>query len=290
MKNIAILGCENSHANAFLKLIKEEAKYSDINVVGVYSEDLEAAKKLSDEFGVAVMENYDSLCGQLDGVIVTARHGANHYKYAKPYIADKIPMFIDKPITIDEDEAVKFMKELKEADIPVCGGSVCVYYDAVVKMKKLVEETASEDLLGGILRAPVDLDNPYGDFFFYSQHLVSMMTEIFGYYPESVFAKKNDRCVDVLVNYGDRNVNLSYGVKNYKYFVGISTKDDYVIEKTAHAADSFDHEFLEFAELLNGKAQPRSYNDFIAPVFILNAISRSMISGKEEKVNKAPQI
>jgi predicted dehydrogenase len=290
MKNIAILGCENSHANAFLKLIRDEKKYSDLKVLGVYSEDSEAAKKLSDEFGVAIMENYDSLCGQLDGVIVTARHGANHYKYAKPYIADKIPMFIDKPITIDEDEAVKFMQELKEAGISVCGGSVCVYYDAVVKMKKLVEETASEDLLGGILRAPVDLDNPYGDFFFYSQHLVSMMTEIFGYYPESVFAKKNDRCVDVLVNYGDRNVSLSYGVKNYKYFVGISTKDDYVIEKTAHAADSFDHEFLEFAELLNGKAQPRSYNDFIAPVFILNAISRSMISGKEEKVNKAPKI
>lgn len=290
MKNIAILGCENSHANAFLKLIRDEKKYSDLKVLGVYSEDSEAAKKLSDEFGVAIMENYDSLCGQLDGVIVTARHGANHYKYAKPYIADKIPMFIDKPITIDEDEAVKFMKELKEAGIPVCGGSVCVFYDAVVKMKKLVEETADEEVLGGILRAPVDLNNPHGDFFFYSQHLVSMMTEIFGYYPESVFAKKNDRCVDVLVNYGDRNVNLSYGVKNYNYFVGISTKDNYVIEKTAHALDSFDHEFVEFADLLKGKEQPRSYNDFIAPVFILNAIFRSMTSGKEEKVNRAPKI
>ena len=290
MKKIAFLGCENSHANAFLKLIREEKKYSDLEVIGVYSEDLEAAQKLSDEFGVPVMENYDSLCGQLDGVIITARHGANHYKYAKPYIADKIPMFVDKPITIDEDEAIKFMQELKANGIPVCGGSVCVFYDGVINMKKLVKETPEEEVLGGVLRAPVDLENPYGDFFFYSQPLVSMMTEIFGYYPQSVFAKKNNRCVDILVNYGDFNVTLNYGIKNYNYFVGVSTKDGFTIEKTAHALDSFDHEFVEFANLLKGEEQPRSYNDFIAPVFVLNAIFRSMTSGKEEKVNRAPEI
>lgn len=290
MFKIAILGVENSHADAFLKLIKEEKKYSDIFVAGVYSNDPEASKKLHDEFGVEIMENYDSLCGQLDGLVVTARHGGNHYKYAQPYIKDKIPMFIDKPITVDEDEAVKFMCGLRDNGIPVCGGSVCVFYDAVVKMKKLAGDTPKEEILGGVLRAPVDMDNPYGGFFFYSQHLVSMMTEIFGYYPESVFAKKNDRCVDILVNYGDFNVTLNYGIKNYKYFVGLSTKDDFVIEKTAHAVDSFDREFVEFADLLHGKKQPRSYNDFIAPVFILNAINRSIMSGKEEKVNRAPEI
>ena len=114
--------------------------------------------------------------------------------------------------------------------------------------------------------------------------------EIFGYYPESVFAKKNDKCIDVIVNYGGFNVALNYAVKNYNYFVGVSTKDDFVIEKTAHAADSFEHEFIEFAELLEGKNQPRSYNDFIAPVFILNAICRSFENGREEKINRAPEI
>ena len=286
MKKIAILGCENSHANAFLKLIKENEKYADIKVAGVFSEDVQASQKLKDQFGVDVMENYDSLCGQLDGVVITARDGANHYKYAKPYISDKIPMFVDKPITVDEKEAVEFMKSLKENGISVCGGSVCVFYDGVLNMKKLVESTPKEELLGGVLRAPVDMENEYGGFFFYSQHLVSMMTEIFGYLPESVFARKNHKCVDVLVNYGDFNVTLNYCNKNYNYYVGVSTKEDFVIEKTSHAPDSFELEFDEFAELLNGKNQPRSYSDFIAPVFILCAIYRSLESGREEQVNK----
>ena len=42
----------------------------------------------------------------------------------------------------------------------------------------------------------------------------------------------------------------------------------------------------EFAELLNGGEQNISYKEFISPVFILNAIERSMKSGKEEMINE----
>ena len=50
MKKIVILGCENSHANMFLGFIKNNPLYKDVEVIGVYSEDLEASKKLSEEF------------------------------------------------------------------------------------------------------------------------------------------------------------------------------------------------------------------------------------------------
>ena len=47
MYKIAILGCENSHAKNFLNLIKE-GLYPEIEVIGVYSNEPEAAKILSD--------------------------------------------------------------------------------------------------------------------------------------------------------------------------------------------------------------------------------------------------
>ena len=38
-----MLGCENSHVNTFLNIMKEDPdKYRDVNVIGVYSEDGEA--------------------------------------------------------------------------------------------------------------------------------------------------------------------------------------------------------------------------------------------------------
>ena len=126
MKKIAILGCENSHANTFLGFIRDDEKYKDIEVVGVYSHNENASKKLNETFGVPVLSSYDEAVGKVDGLIVTARHGDNHYKYAKPYIESGIPMFIDKPITIDEDEAISFMQECREAGVRVTGGSSCV--------------------------------------------------------------------------------------------------------------------------------------------------------------------
>jgi predicted dehydrogenase len=78
MKKIVILGCENSHANSFLNFIRDNTKYSDVEVLGVYSDDAPAAQKLADEYGVKIMSAYDEAVGQVDGVIVTARHGDNH--------------------------------------------------------------------------------------------------------------------------------------------------------------------------------------------------------------------
>ena len=86
MKNIVILGCENSHANTFLNFIKSDEKYKDVNVIGVYSKDCAAADKLVEKFGVSKMNDFADAAGTADGVIITARHGDDHFKYAKPYI------------------------------------------------------------------------------------------------------------------------------------------------------------------------------------------------------------
>ena len=83
MKRIAILGCENSHANNFLKAIRENEAYSDYEVVGIYSDEKEAVEKLNAEFGAPIMASYDEAVGKIDGLIITARHGANHYIQAR---------------------------------------------------------------------------------------------------------------------------------------------------------------------------------------------------------------
>ena len=57
MKRIAILGCENSHADAFIKCVKTMEEFSDVEVVGVYSDEREAAEKLKEKFGVSVMDD-----------------------------------------------------------------------------------------------------------------------------------------------------------------------------------------------------------------------------------------
>ena len=42
----------------------------------------------------------------------------------------------------------------------------------------------------------------------------------------------------------------------------------------------------DMLDLLNGKEMKQSYENFITPVFIINAIMRSMESGKWEDINE----
>ena len=284
MYKVAILGCENSHANSFLNHVNDTDYKNEIEFVGVYSNEEEPAKKLSEEFGVYAAKSYDEFVGKVDAIIITARHGDNHYKYAKPYIKTGIPMFIDKPITCTEEDAKAFQKELEENNIKIFGGSMCVFADLIQELKKAVEENKYGKAIGGYLRAPLLGDSPYGGFYFYAQHLVQVMTEIYGCYPKSVVATEKNKNITCIVRYEDFDVNLSYVNDNFNYYAGVSFEekfvgDNYIVD------DCFPAEFENFYNLISKGKQRLSYDDFFAPVYILNAIDRALKSGKEEKIN-----
>lgn len=286
MFKVAILGCENSHARTFMRQVLVNKCVEDIEFVGVYSEDEAAGQKLNAEFGVYVAKNYDEFVGKIDGLIITARHGDHHYEYAKPYIESGIPMFIDKPITCSEEDAKAFEKELKANNVPVCGGSVCVLTDHIQEMKKLVESQEKGKILGGHMRAPVNLENAWGNFFFYAQHLVQVMVEVFGYDPKSVQAFRNDEVVTCVVRYEKYDVTLQFAHAYEPYYAGVSAADAFVGAEYKITPEDFRREFMMFYELLSQKKQPQSYEEFFTPVYIMNAIDRSMNSGKEEIINK----
>ena len=284
MKKVVILGCENSHANTFLQFIKDGG-YPEIEITGVYSYDTEAANKLKEEFGVPVMSSFDEAVGKVDGIIVTARHGDNHYKYAKPYIGTTPVMFIDKPITIDEGESLEFMKQLKENGVKVTGGSCCKHVDFIQELKQDRLNDFEGKTLCGFVRAPVSLTNDYGNFFFYSQHLVEMVLEIYGHYPKSVKAYKNDCKITLVFRYEDYDITALYVEGSYHYYAARYSFDGGKAG-VVNIDPAFRAEFDEFYEILTGAEQKVKYKDFIAPVFVLNAINRAIESGKEEIVTE----
>lgn len=292
MKKIAILGCENSHANTFIGLIRGQKKYSDVEVVGVYSDEREAVEKLAREYGVCVMDDFDEAVGKVDGLVITARNGDNHYRFAKPYIKSGIPMFIDKPVTISEKDALEFFTELKKNNIRVSGGSSLRHAEAVKKFKEENSVNKYGKTIGGVVRAPMDFESKYGGFSFYAHHLVESVCEIFGRYPHSVYAEKSGDEINALFKYDDYSVTGVFVQLDYYYSVTrllSCAEDDAVGTKTEEIVvdeSVFEKEFSEFYELLQGNEQAMSYRDFIAPVYITNAILRSLQSGKAEKVNE----
>ncbi len=286
MFKIALMGVENSHANSFLTFIKN-GEYPDVEVKGIYSYDTEVMKKISEEFSVPTMENYDSLVGQVDGIVVTARHGSNHYKYAKPYIESGIPMFIDKPITSDVNEAKEFMAECKKHNVRVTGGSMLKHAEQVKEAKNIVEEAKTDEklaVIGGLVCAPIALNSMYDGFWFYSQHLIETLGTVFGYDVKSVLATQNDNTVSVVFRYADFDVFGNYAHGANVYHVDVIRKSGLESRKIdLNGASKM--EFEEFYQLLNGGKMEIGYDDFIKPVYLIDAIIKSMETNTFVEVN-----
>ncbi len=283
MYRIAILGCENSHANAFLGLVAE-GKYPDVTVAGIYSAEAEAAQKLHEKYGTYVMQTSDELVGKVDGIMVTARDGACHYPFAKPYLPTGIPMFIDKPITCDGDEAVEFMREAKKYGVRLCGGSSCMYLKETQELAKAVAAGEFGRINGGNVCAPINLNNPYSGFYFYTQHLVQIMTTIFGGDVESVVASVHAPDASFIAKYRDYDITGSFPGEGYYYNAVVYGSKGMRAQELNFSKDAYHFEMDDMDALLKGGPMHQTYDEFIRPVFILNALKKSSETGKWEPV------
>ena len=287
MYKLAILGCENSHAWGFMTAIAVDKTAADVEVIGAYTEYPERGEAFQKDFGVPLMKTYDELVGQVDGILITARDGANHYKYAKPYIESGIPMFIDKPITNTEEDAKAFMAELKAHNIKVSGGSSVPLMSLITDMKKGLDENKYGKVYSAFLRAPVYMNSEYGGFFFYAQHLVQMATTLFGCFPKAVKAYNNGDSYICVLRYEDKDIVLNFIEGNNVYYASVSAEKG-VFEESGKASDAlYAVEFMEYYKVLAGGEQELTYEEFFAPVYIMNAIIRSLESGKEEQIQYA---
>ena len=291
MYKIAILGTENSHARAFSDIICKGHKalggvpYPDFEIVGICGDNPEENKYLAETYGIPeISDDPNAWVGKVDAIMVTARSGAKHVPYAKKYIEAGIPAFIDKPATFDEAEALEMVRLAKKNNVPLCGGSTCGVVDDTQCMKALMKSGNLERVFGGAVSAPVSLKNEWGNFFFYSQHLVQIMCEIFGYDIEAVQALPREDCATFIARYKDYDVSGHYG--SYAYSATIYDQNKVYHKDIDLGADNYLREFERFAHMVRSGKPVMSYEELIAPVFILNAIHKSMQTGELVKVNK----
>jgi predicted dehydrogenase len=287
MKKIVILGCENSHANTFLGYLRDMEEYRDVEVVGVYSMDREAAEKLHETFGVPVMDSFDEAVGKVDGVVITARDGKYHAEFALPYLPTIKAIFVDKPVTVTEEDAVMLMRKCRKHGVKVSGGSCLKYAEPATAIAEDVKAEADGATLAGIARAPVSFENEYGGFFFYSEHLIAMLGEAYGWYPKSVYTERRGAVTTTLFHYPDYTIIGLHTEGFYKYTISRHSEKAMRNEEFPIGGNSpcFLAEWQEFYSILSGNAPHYTEEEIIAPVFILNAMVRSMESGKEEPVN-----
>ena len=272
---IAILGTENSHALAFARLIKEKAKYRDVEITGVYGYDAAANQKLLDEglVSYAAQDPHEFL-GKVDGIVVVARHGDHHHEYALPYVKAGIPAFIDKPFTVDLEKAQELLDAAKENGALICGGSSLKFADEFLPLKRYAEKNT---VVGGYVAAPINIVNDYAGFYFYSQHLIEILFTVFGKDIKTVYASCPDESknrVSVIVGYDTCDVTIQF-VDCYHYAAGVVCKEGV---QTAVASDivyCYEKELDEYFHMVKEQKMEQDYAEYKKPVTLLHCIQES---------------
>lgn len=281
---LAFIGVENSHAPAFLQLIRNHPeKYGDIEVAGVYSYDGAAADKLvADGLAPQAVRTAGAFLGGVDAadcVVNTARHGDNHYEYSLPYLRAGIPMFIDKPFAMTTERAREMIEAAKAGGANLCGGSCLKFAPELAALKGAIEAGELGSVLSASFSAPVNMSNPYGGFFFYAQHLLQMMTAVFGNRAQSVYAKAREHAVTAIVTYPHIEITLHYVGYHYSASVYGDKASRHVTIGDVGAL--YAPEFDELHTMLRTGVMPETYEELLYPVSVLEALYLSYKTGRE---------
>ena len=282
---VGIIGTENLHAKQFAGIFSGNNEYADIRITHIGGMYPEANEKLKEQFpNLEIVNEPLDMLGKVDVVMVTCRDGKYHAQFARPFIEAGIPVFVDKPFTVDGEEAVALAKLAKEKGVPITGGSALKSsYDVLMLANEVAKNP--KDVKVGSLIAPLSMVNEYSGFYFYSSHLAEMTLRIFGYDPIEVTAQVCNNHVSVLMRYENFIVTNQFVDGCYKYH-GLLINQNGIYERNIDISLIFKHECEEFATMLRTGEMKYSYEQLVAPVHYLNAVYESYTTGKTVKIKK----
>jgi predicted dehydrogenase len=108
----------------YLKVQKPDAfGFPDMQVTHAWTQDRETTAKLCAACKIANgVEKFEDMLGQVDAVIVARDDWPTHLPFAKPFLDQGVPVFIDKPLSLDEKELDYFAPHLSAARLMSTSG------------------------------------------------------------------------------------------------------------------------------------------------------------------------
>ncbi len=192
---IGIIGTDTSHVPAFTAMLNSADGAKDhvagAHVVAAYkggSKDIESSISRVDQYaedvrtkwGVEIVPDIATLLGKVDAVLLSSVDGRIHLEQARPVIAARKPLFIDKPLAATLEDARQIARLAKEAGVPWFSSSSLRYSEMGATMK-------FADATGATTWGPGPFEpHHYLDLSWYAIHPVELLYTLLGPGCESV--------------------------------------------------------------------------------------------------------
>lgn len=289
MYRIGIVGSDSSHADDFARLLNipdsetGKLRYPDLTVTAIYGRDEERTKQVAEEGIIPnIVNSLEDMIGLVDAVMIVFRSGNLHLECAIPFLKTGIPIWIDKPFTITNEDCIQLIELSKNYNTPITGGSTCKYMEDIITAKCFVNQPSRlGETVAASLNYPADTEDDYGGIYFYAHHLCEMCLQIFGYHPVSVVAVENNRNVSAIVKYENYNITLNFLYNAPEHMVMIHGTNSTIIKELDSPKLPYYNALDVFVSMLKTGEMPLAYHEIYTPVAMMNAIVESYKTKKE---------
>lgn len=286
MLNLGIVGAENSHAGNVAMLCNLK-KTIPMRVPYIWGETPAFAKIAAEKGNIPnIVDDWRSMLGKVDGIMIDHRHPADHYEPAKFFIEHKVPVFVDKPFTHQLRRGKALLDLAEKNKVPVVTFSVVTQEEGFKQLVKEVQKNGGAKALNSSGKA--DVKSKYGGIFFYGIHQANAIVSIMGPDARQCIAHKNGPNVIANIFYKDGGIVTMNCLKEDTggfHWRACTPKGVLTHQGGRGPARHRMTVKVLYKFFITGKS-PLSRREMLAPIAILEALQKSLDTGRMVNVPK----
>jgi len=187
---LGVIGATTSHVGAFISVINDENAeelYQKFEITAVYPggmpdnpDSWDRVTRYTQECvdkGLTVYSSIEEMLPNVDGILLESVDGRPHLEQAKPVIAAKKPLFIDKPVAGSLADVLEIYRLAEENQVPLFSASSLRFVAGYQKMRN---EKPLGEIYGCDAVSPCSLNPKHPSFYWYGVHGVESLFTIMG--------------------------------------------------------------------------------------------------------------
>ena len=255
---------------SYLKQNKKKLKFKKMRVSHVWTQNIRVTKKISKSCLIEnICSNPKQMINKVDAIIIARDDWKSHYKIAIPFLKKKIPTFIDKPLTLNNNEIKLFSPYLKKNILMSCSG--LRFSSKVLNFKKKIKT------IGKIKKIEAFVLN---DFEKYGVHMLDIINELLDENFKNIYNTVEKKDFFKITSQSNIKIELKCLGRVKKifdiYFYGTKKKLKLSIDDNF---DAFYNTLKNFEKMIKNKKEIISYQDTLN---IMNTI----IAGNKSRIRK----
>jgi len=281
MKSIGLVGVNTYHAEAFTRIFNGSPdagpRIDDARITHVWAgEHTERLAELEGMLGAydTTVTDHTQMIGAVDGVLVVddTGLGERHAELARPFAEAGMPVFIDKPMTIELGDAVELFDLAETHNAPLMSCSA---------LRFTVEQAAIQDqidALGAI--SAINSVGP-GVWFNYGVHAVELVGAIADARPASVHRFALDEKDVAVVTYESGMVATIQTLRDaaYVFNAAVFGEKGHLSFDVNDGMGFYTNTMKAFVEMIETRTSPLSREQTLDVLAILHAGDRSAETG-----------